>query len=180
LQIFDAVEHVRASQTPPMVRQALAALRACAGGLSVEQIRTKVAREVAVSPRQLTAMLKERTGRSFADLLREARIERACEMLAETDQTVAAIASEAGFCDQSYFTHVFQKIFKTTPQAVSGHGEGPAGDAGVGYCRNAQILASEEQTDAKEQPITKNSFQNTRPLTRLGVPCGRVFYPHIS
>ena len=116
LQIFDAVEHVRASQTPPMVRQALAALRACAGGLSVEQIRTKVAREVAVSPRQLTAMLKERTGRSFADLLREARIERACEMLAETDQTVAAIASEAGFCDQSYFTHVFQKIFKTTPK----------------------------------------------------------------
>ena len=61
-----------------MVRQALAALRACAGGLSVEQIRTKVVREVAVSPRQLTAMLKERTGRSFADLLRQARIERAC------------------------------------------------------------------------------------------------------
>ena len=76
----------------------------------------QVARQLAVSPRQLTQVLKERTGRTFADLLREARIERACELLAETDRTVAAIAVDVGFCDQSYFTHVFQKIKKTTPK----------------------------------------------------------------
>ena len=116
LRIFDAVERVRAEQVPPLVRNALAALRANASGAGVAQIRDAVARQVAVSPRQLTQLLKERTGRTFADLLREARIERACEMLVETDMTVAAIAVESGFCDQSYFTHVFQKIKKTTPK----------------------------------------------------------------
>ncbi len=116
LRIFDAVERVRAAQVPPLVRKALEALRTHASGTSVAQIREKVARQVAVSPRQLTQLLKERTGRTFADLLRETRVERACEMLIETDLTVAAIALDSGFCDQSYFTHVFQKIKKTTPK----------------------------------------------------------------
>jgi AraC-like DNA-binding protein len=130
LRIFDAVERSRAAQVPPLVRQALAAMRASATGGGVAQIRDAVARQIAVSPRQLTQLLKERTGRTFADLLREARIERACEMLAETDLTVAAIATDVGFCDQSYFTHVFQKIKKTTPKqyrdAAQGHPASPA------------------------------------------------------
>lgn len=116
LRIFNAVERARASQVPPKVRQALSTIRANISGSSVAEIRDVVARKVAISSRQLTALLKERTGRSFADLLREARIERACELLAETNQTVAAIAAETGFCDQSYFTHVFQRIKKTTPK----------------------------------------------------------------
>jgi len=116
LRIFNAVERARESQVPPIVRQALSAIRSHSDGPSVAKIRDVVARQVAVSPRQLTALLKERTGRTFADLLREARVERACELLAETNQTVAAIASETGFCDQSYFTHVFQRIKKTTPK----------------------------------------------------------------
>ncbi len=116
LRIFNAVERARESQVPPIVRQALNAIRANIGGPSVAEIRDVVARQVSVSSRQLTTLLKERTGRTFADLLREARVERACELLAETNQTVAAIASETGFCDQSYFTHVFQRIKKTTPK----------------------------------------------------------------
>ena len=129
LRIFNAVERARESQVPPMVRQALSAIRANIDGPSVAEIRDVVARKVAVSPRQLTAILKERTGRTFADLLREARVERACELLAETNQTVAAIASETGFCDQSYFTHVFQRIKKTTPKqyrdTALGHSASP-------------------------------------------------------
>ena len=116
LRIFDAVERVRAVQVPQHVRKALKAIRAGAGGTEVAEIRHQVARQVGVSPRQLTQLLKERTGRTFADLLREARIERACEMLAKTEMTVAAIALDSGFCDQSYFTHVFQKLKRTTPK----------------------------------------------------------------
>ncbi|MFI5356855.1 MAG: helix-turn-helix transcriptional regulator [Opitutales bacterium] len=116
LRIFDAVERCRAAQVPPLVRKALEAIRTHASAGGVAQLRDQVARQLAVSPRQLTQVLKERMGRTFADLLREARIERACELLAETDRTVAAIAVDVGFCDQSYFTHVFQKIKKTTPK----------------------------------------------------------------
>lgn len=116
LRIFDAVERVRAAQVPQIVRKAIDAIRAGAGGLEVATVREQVARQVGVSPRQLTQLLKERTGRTFADLLREARIERASELLAKTEQTVAEIALDSGFCDQSYFTHVFQKLKKVTPR----------------------------------------------------------------
>lgn len=116
LRIFDAVERVRAAQVPQVVHRAIEAIRNGAMGLEVAQARELVARQVGVSPRQLIQLLRERTGRTFADLLREARIERACEMLAKTDRSVAEIAHEAGFCDQSYFTHVFQKLKRTTPR----------------------------------------------------------------
>lgn len=116
LRIFDAVERSRAAETPPFVRRALATLRENAGGGSVAQVRAVVAGKLGVSARHLSETLKSRTGRALADWLREARIERACELLAETDQTVAAIAAEAGFCDQSYFTKVFRKIRRTTPK----------------------------------------------------------------
>jgi len=116
LRIFDAVEAVRAAQVPPQVRQALEAIRTKTAGLEVAAARQRVARHVGVSQRHLIQILKERTGRSFADLHREARIEHACDQLAKTDLPVAAIAADAGFCDQSYFTHVFQKLKKTTPR----------------------------------------------------------------
>lgn len=129
LRIFTAVERARESQVPPIVREALSAIRANIDGPSVAEIRDVVARKVGISSRQLTALLKERMGRTFADLLREARVERACELLAEANQTVAAIASDAGFCDQSYFTHVFQRIKKTTPKqyrdTALGHSASP-------------------------------------------------------
>jgi len=44
------------------------------------------------------------------------RIDRAAEMLARTDKSIAAIALECGFRDQSYFTKVFKRYRSTTPR----------------------------------------------------------------
>ncbi len=121
LRIFDAVERCRALSVPQPVRKALELIRAGAGGVLT---REQVARQVGVSPRNLSDLLKERTGRSFTELLREARIERACELLVKTEMTVAAIALDSGFCDQSYFTHVFQSLKKTTPKQYRDAGKG--------------------------------------------------------
>ena len=107
---------MRAAQVPPLVRKAMEALRSGEVGAELSQVRDRVARQVGVSSRQLNQLLKERTGRTFADLLREARIERACDLLVKTEESVAEIAHETGFCDQSYFTHVFQKLKRTTPR----------------------------------------------------------------
>jgi len=121
LRIFDAVERCRALSVPQPVRKALELIRTGAGGILT---REQVARQVGVSPRNLSDLLKERTGRSFTELLREARIERACELLVKTEMTVAAIALDSGFCDQSYFTHVFQNLKKTTPKQYRDAGKG--------------------------------------------------------
>lgn len=121
IRIFDAVERHRAVSVPQPVRKALELIRAHAGGALT---REQVARQTGTSARNLSELLKERTGRSFTELLREARIERACELLVKTEMTVAAIALESGFCDQSYFTHVFQTLKKTTPKQYRDAGRG--------------------------------------------------------
>lgn len=114
LKIFAAVEKQRTPEAPASVLKALAHIRAHAGSALT---RETVAAQVGVSPAHLARLLKESTGLSFTDLLREARVERACDLLARTDLTMAAIAAECGFCDQSYFTHVFQDLKKVTPGA---------------------------------------------------------------
>ena len=60
--------------------------------------------------------MKERTGRSFVDLLRDLRVEKACQLLAQTGDTLSDIALACGFCDQSYFTRVFRDARGMTPR----------------------------------------------------------------
>ncbi|MEI8291866.1 MAG: AraC family transcriptional regulator [Verrucomicrobiota bacterium] len=77
--------------------------------------RDEVARFAGISPSHFSRLLKERTGRSFTELLRQCRVDLACELLGNTRQTLAEVADTCGFCDQSYFTRVFQDVKGMTP-----------------------------------------------------------------
>lgn len=112
LRIFEAVETRMQPQLPAIVTKALQCIREGAGS---ELTREEVARNAGISPSQLAHLLKERTGRTFTELVREARIAKACGLLVDTEWTLAAIAADCGFCDQSYFSHVFQDFKKMTP-----------------------------------------------------------------
>ncbi|MDR1190096.1 MAG: helix-turn-helix transcriptional regulator, partial [Verrucomicrobiales bacterium] len=61
-------------------------------------------------------LIRERTGRSFSELLRQCRVELAAKLLQDTERPLVDIAGECGFCDQSYFTHVFQQAKGQTPR----------------------------------------------------------------
>jgi two-component system response regulator YesN len=113
LRIFEAVERHREFETPLLVTKILGIIREEACG---PVTRAAVARRAGVSGTRLAELLRERTGRTFTQLVREARIERACELLGNPDTTVASVASACGFCDQSHFTHVFHDLKKTTPK----------------------------------------------------------------
>jgi AraC family transcriptional regulator len=60
--------------------------------------------------------------RSVGERLQEAaarfRIERAARLLRESDQTLPAIALEAGFCDQSHMNRTFRRLLARSPMAV--------------------------------------------------------------
>lgn len=58
---------------------------------------------------------KELTGLCFSDYLQKIRVEHACEMLCNTDMTVADIAEQSGFNDLKFFYTVFKKITLVTP-----------------------------------------------------------------
>lgn len=112
-QTMDAIRRHRAYTPPLLVTKALTYMRA---NLERDISRDEVARHAGISPSHFSRVLKERTGWSFTELLRQCRIEAACDLLRQTEEPLAAIAAACGFCDQSYFTRVFQEVKGMTPK----------------------------------------------------------------
>lgn len=99
--------------TPPLlVTKAMGYLRRNIGN---EITRDEVARHAGISPSHFSRLLKERTGRSFTELVRQCRVDLAIELLREPEMSLAEIADACGFCDQSYFTRVFNETKGLTP-----------------------------------------------------------------
>jgi AraC-like DNA-binding protein len=59
---------------------------------------------------------KKMTGKTFSDYVNEIRIGNACNLIAHTDKTIAQIAIESGFENQTYFNRVFLKKKNCTPK----------------------------------------------------------------
>ena len=80
------------------------------------QVR-EAARICGMSESHFMSFFKQVTGLSFMKYLNHYRVERAQALLTGTDESMANISQEVGFCDQSYFGTVFRKIVGTTPAA---------------------------------------------------------------
>jgi AraC-like DNA-binding protein len=74
-----------------------------------------VAREVGLSPWRLARLVKEFTGRTVGQIIREVRVRHAQQMLERTSKSCAQIAYDVGFGDQSYFTMHFRRLTGATP-----------------------------------------------------------------
>jgi len=61
------------------------------------------------------AVFKEATGTTLIGYLNQLRLTQAARLLRETDRSIAEIASEVGFSDQSYFDRRFRRHFSRTP-----------------------------------------------------------------
>jgi AraC family transcriptional regulator len=74
-----------------------------------------LAREVGVHPAHLAREFRARHGVSVGEYGRRLRLEWAASEIAASDLTLAEIAIEAGFADQSHFTRLFTRHVGTTP-----------------------------------------------------------------
>jgi AraC-like DNA-binding protein len=107
--------------TPPLlIGKALDYMRT---NLHRDITRDETAQHAGISPGHFSHLLKERTGRSFTELLRQCRVDLACELLLHSEETIAAIADRCGFCDQSYFTRVFRDVKGVTPRLFREQGD---------------------------------------------------------
>ncbi len=79
--------------------------------------RADAAAAACCSPSHFARLLRERIGRSFTDLLNQARVDEASARLQRTDDEIIIIALDTGFSDQSYFTKVFSRYTGMTPKA---------------------------------------------------------------
>jgi AraC-like DNA-binding protein len=76
-----------------------------------------VATEVAQSKGHLASVVKRRTGRTVGQWIAERRMREARRLLADTNLTITAIASQVGFHDPGYFTRRFRLEHEMAPQA---------------------------------------------------------------
>jgi AraC-like DNA-binding protein len=75
----------------------------------------EAARICGMSESHFMSLFKRVTGLSFITYYNHFRIERAQALLARTDESMANISQQVGFCDQSYFGTVFRRIVGMTP-----------------------------------------------------------------
>lgn len=69
---------------------------------------TRVAKNLPMSPAQLSRILNQQVGVSFRQLLRRTRIEEAKRMLASKRFSVKEVAARVGFTDSHYFSRSFK------------------------------------------------------------------------
>jgi AraC-like DNA-binding protein len=80
--------------------------------LTVEEL----AERAGLSPRQLHRKFRDVFGLSAQEFLVKTRIQAASDSLLHSDLSIAEIAADFGFCDQSAFTQLFRKHMGLTPR----------------------------------------------------------------
>lgn len=75
-----------------------------------------VAERLHVSPSSLTRNMQKELGLSFGEMVTGLRIEKACYLLAHTNQKMYEVAENCGYGSQHYFSRVFRKQRGVSPQ----------------------------------------------------------------
>jgi AraC-like DNA-binding protein len=78
--------------------------------------RGDIARAAHLSPYHFSRLFRLHMGRSCGDMLSQIRADKAAELLTRTGLSLAEIAIDCGFRDQSYFTKVFRRYHGSTPR----------------------------------------------------------------
>lgn len=75
-----------------------------------------MASAAATSPSSLQRKLRQTMGVTPQDLLREARIKHACQLLRQSDKSISEVAYACGFSDPKYFSRCFKASTSLTPK----------------------------------------------------------------
>jgi AraC family transcriptional regulator len=76
-----------------------------------------VAKDVGLSYFHFSRAFKQSMGMTLTNYIAERRIERAKELMKETDLAISEIALRLGFSSQSHFTTSFRRLAGVTPRS---------------------------------------------------------------
>lgn len=74
-----------------------------------------VSREVNISPYYFSKLFKDDTGEGFVEYLTNIRIEKAKELITDTEYSMKEICQMVGYTDPNYFSRAFKKKVGVTP-----------------------------------------------------------------
>lgn len=75
----------------------------------------EVSRIVNISPYYFSKIFKDQTGKNFIEYLTELRIEKAKQLLSQTEMSMKEICANIGYTDPNYFSRTFKKNVGITP-----------------------------------------------------------------
>lgn len=75
----------------------------------------KISKQFNFNYNYLSSYFNQRTKEGFSGYLNKIRIKHACELLRNSNQTIADISNKVGYSDHSYFCRVFKKTIGKTP-----------------------------------------------------------------
>ena len=79
-----------------------------------------IAHEVRRSAAWIGPAYRRSTGEGLQEAAARFRVERAAQLLRESNQSFSDIAVDAGFCDQSHMNRIFRRVLGRTPTEVRG------------------------------------------------------------
>lgn len=85
----------------------------CTGKITVAQL----AQHVNLSTFHFSRLFKDLTDRTVVEYVNNIRIHKAVELLTKTDLSITDIVLDAGFNDINYFSRLFKRHMKLSPQA---------------------------------------------------------------
>lgn len=95
------------------IQTALATIR---DNLGVEDLSAgMIARQVNLSPSWLSAKFKEEVGVGISEYLNSMRIQKARQLLSETDDMIYEVSEQCGFASSQYFSKIFKQLTGMTP-----------------------------------------------------------------
>ena len=111
-RIMNSIHRHRKQSAPDMLSRALQFMAEhCCENIS----RDQAADAAFMSPSHFSRYFKHHLGQSFTQVLNQMRVDKAADMLANSQRDLKIIALETGFPDQSYFTKVFRRYRGMTP-----------------------------------------------------------------
>ena len=113
LQLSRAAEQAIQSESDPIDQCILHIQNRYMDQISLEEM----AQRYALTPNYFSSLFKKRTGRRFVEYLTAVRLERAAELLRETDDFVYQITERCGYMDERYFIRQFRKQYHMSPLA---------------------------------------------------------------
>ncbi|WP_304821835.1 helix-turn-helix domain-containing protein [Candidatus Binatus sp.] len=99
----------------------------------------ELASEVDMSPYHFCRLFKRSTGLSPHQYLQRERIRRARDLLAEHRLTVAEVAGELGFSDQSHFARTFSRSVGATPRDYANAHSRASGDCSAPDAKKSKL-----------------------------------------
>ena len=84
----------------------------------------EVAAHIGKSPNYFSSIFRAEVGMTFREYLNRYRIERATELITESDMMIYEIAEKVGYSDYTYFSQVYKKLTGLSPTTLRGREKG--------------------------------------------------------